>query len=71
MFQIGDFFQKRTMTQSLGSLLSKLAVLAQFGPILAQFWPNLVHLKACKGRHYVSGTLEMLMTLKNMLRLNI
>ena len=36
-----------------------------FGPI----WPNLVHLKACKGRHYVSGALEVLMTLKSMLKL--
>ena len=59
------------MTQSLESLLSKLAVWAQFGPNLAQLWPNLVHLKACKGWDYVSGALEVPMTLKNMLRLKI
>ena len=38
-------------------LLSKLAVVGRFGPNLAQIWPNLVHQKACKGRHYVSGAL--------------
>jgi hypothetical protein len=38
---------------------------------LAQIWSNLVHLKTCKGWHYVSGTLEVLMTLKNMLRLRL
>ena len=53
------------MTQSLGSLLSKLAVWAKFGQNLAQFGPF------CKGRHYVSSALEVLMTLKNMLRLKI
>ena len=43
------------MTQSLGSLLSKLAVLGRFSP-------NLVHLKTCKDWHYVSGALGVLMT---------
>jgi hypothetical protein len=38
---------------------------------LAQIWPNLVHLKTCKGWQYVSGALRVLMTLKNMLRLKI
>ena len=38
------------MTQSLGSLLSKLAVVGRFGPNLAQIWPNLVHLKTSKDR---------------------
>jgi hypothetical protein len=42
-----------------------------FGSDLAQIWPNLVLLKACKGWHYVSSALEVLMTLKNMLRLKI
>ena len=65
----GDYFQKRTMSQSHGFLLSKLVVLAGFGPKLAQIWANLVHLKAWKGWHYVSGALEVPMTLKNMLRL--
>jgi hypothetical protein len=59
------------MTQSLGSLLSKLAVVGRFGPNLAQIWPNLVHLKTCKGWHYVSGALGVLMTLKIMLKLKI
>ena len=35
-----------------------------FRPDLAQIWPNLVHLKACKGWHYVSGAFELPMTLK-------
>ena len=35
------------------------------------FWADLVHLKAVKCWHHVSGTLEVLMTLKNMLRLKI
>jgi hypothetical protein len=38
---------------------------------LAQIWPNLVHLKTCKGWHYVGGALGVLMTLKNMLKLKI
>ena len=59
------------MTQSLESLLSKLAVLGRFGPSLTQIWPNLIHLKTCKDWHYVSGALGVLMTLKNMLRLKI
>ena len=42
-----------------------------FGPDLAQIWPNLVHIKACKGLHHVSSALEVLMTFKNMLRLKI
>ena len=42
-----------------------------FGPNLAQIWPNLVHLKACKGWHHVSSALEVLMTFKKMLRLKI
>ena len=59
------------MTQSLGSLLSKLAVVGRFGPNLAQIWPNLVHLKTSKDWHYVSGALRVLRTLKNILRLEI
>ena len=49
----GTYFQKRTMSQSSGFLLSKLVVLAGFGPNLTQIWPNLAHLKAWKGWHYV------------------
>ena len=41
-----DYFQKCTMSQSHGFLLSKLVVLAGFGPKLARIWANLVHLKA-------------------------
>ena len=39
------------MTQSLGSLLSKLAVVGRFGPNLAQFGPskNLSGLASCQG----------------------
>ena len=37
----GDYFHKRTMSQSLGSLLSKLTVFAWFGPNLIQIRPNL------------------------------
>ena len=59
------------MTQSLGSLLSKLAVVGRFGPNLAQIWPNLVHLKTSKDWHYVSDALRVLMTLKNILRLKM
>ena len=58
--------------QSLGPLLSKLAaVLAQFGPNVAQIWPNLAHLKTCKGQQHVNSALEVLITLKNMVRLKI
>ena len=67
----GDYFKKCTMSQSLGFLLSKLAVWAKFRPKFAQIWPNLVHLKTCKDCHNVSGALGVLMTLKNMLRLKI
>ena len=42
-----------------------------FGPDLAQIWPNLVHIKACKDWHHVSSALEVLMTFKNLLRLKI
>ena len=48
------------MSRGLGFLLKKLAVLSD----LAQIWPKLVHLKACKSWHYVSSALEMPMTLK-------
>ena len=67
----GNYFQKRTMSQSLGSLLLKLAVVGRFDPNLAQIWPNLVHLKTSKDWHYVIGALRVLMTLKNILRLKI
>ena len=40
-----------------------------FGPDLAQIWPNLVHIKACKDWHHVGSALEVLMNFKNMIRL--
>ena len=39
-----------------------------FRPNLAPIWPNLVHLKTCKGCHHVSGALEVVFTFKNINR---
>jgi hypothetical protein len=39
-----------------------------FRPNLAQFGPNLVQLKTCKGWHYVKGALEVVFTFKNINR---
>ena len=44
---------------------------SKFGPNLAQIWPNLVHIKACKDWHHVGSALEVLMNFKNMIRLKI
>ena len=49
----------------------KVGCLGQIRPNLAQILPNLVHLKTGKGQHYVGGTSEVLLTLKNILRLKI
>ena len=53
------------MSQSLESLLSKLAVLDLIWPDLVQIWPNLGHLKICKFCHHLSGALEVVFTFKN------
>ena len=37
-------------------------------PNLAPIWPNLVHLKTCKGCHNVNGALEVVFTFKNINR---
>ena len=44
---------------------------SRFGPNLAQMWPNLVQIKACKDWHHVGSALEVLMNFKNMIRLKI
>ena len=60
------------MSQSLGYLLSKLAVLDLIWPDLVQIWPkfgpNLGHLKICKFCHHLSGALEVVFTFKNINR---
>ena len=55
--QCGEYSQKCTMSQSLGCLLSKLAVWAWFGPNLAQFGPyksmqGLASCQQCSGGAY-------------------
>ena len=40
----------------------KICCLGLIWSDLAQIWPNLVHIKACKDWHHVSSALEVLMT---------